>query len=29
MESLQAEIAPFDINTTIVNLGFIRTELIS
>ena len=29
MESLQAEIAPFGINTTIVNPGFIRTELIS
>ncbi len=29
MESLQAEIAPFGINTTVVNPGFIRTELIS
>lgn len=29
MESLQAEIAPFGINTTIVNPGFIRTGLIS
>ena len=29
MESLQAEIAPFGITTTIVNPGFIRTELIS
>ena len=29
MESLQAEIAPFGISTTIVNPGFIRTDLIS
>jgi NAD(P)-dependent dehydrogenase (short-subunit alcohol dehydrogenase family) len=29
MESLQAEIAPFGINATVVNPGFIRTELIS
>ncbi len=29
MESLQAEIAPFGITTTIVNPGFIRTDLIS
>jgi NAD(P)-dependent dehydrogenase (short-subunit alcohol dehydrogenase family) len=29
MESLQAEISPFGINTTVVNPGFIRTELIS
>jgi len=29
MESLQAEIAAFGINTTLVNPGFIRTELIS
>jgi NAD(P)-dependent dehydrogenase (short-subunit alcohol dehydrogenase family) len=29
MESLHAEIAPFGINTTVVNPGFIRTELIS
>jgi len=29
MESLQAEISPFGITTTIVNPGFIRTELIS
>jgi NAD(P)-dependent dehydrogenase (short-subunit alcohol dehydrogenase family) len=29
MESLQAEIAPFDIATTIVNPGFFRTELLT
>jgi len=29
MESLHAEIAPFGINTTIVNPGFFRTDLIS
>jgi len=29
MESLQAEIAPFGINTTIVNPGFFRTELLT
>src|SRR3954469_7423834 len=29
MESLQAEVAPFGINTTIVNPGFFRTELLS
>src|SRR3954447_23588637 len=27
MESLQAEVAPVDIHTTIVNPGFFRTEL--
>jgi len=29
MESLQAEVAPFGINTTIVNPGFFRTELLT
>ena len=29
LESLQAEITPFGISTTVVNPGFIRTELIS
>jgi NAD(P)-dependent dehydrogenase (short-subunit alcohol dehydrogenase family) len=29
MESLQAEVAPFSINTTIVNPGFFRTELLT
>jgi NAD(P)-dependent dehydrogenase (short-subunit alcohol dehydrogenase family) len=29
MESLRAEIAPFGINTTIVNPGFFRTELLT
>jgi short-subunit dehydrogenase len=29
MHSLQAEIAPFGINTTIVNPGFFRTELLT
>jgi NAD(P)-dependent dehydrogenase (short-subunit alcohol dehydrogenase family) len=29
MESLQAEVAPLGINTTIVNPGFIRTELLT
>lgn len=29
MESLQAEIGPFGINTTIVNPGFFRTELLT
>ena len=29
MESLQAEIAPFGINTTVVNPGFFRTELLT
>jgi NAD(P)-dependent dehydrogenase (short-subunit alcohol dehydrogenase family) len=29
MESLQAEIAPFGIATTIVNPGFFRTELLT
>jgi NAD(P)-dependent dehydrogenase (short-subunit alcohol dehydrogenase family) len=29
MESLQAEVAPFRINTTIVNPGFFRTELLT
>ena len=29
MESLQAELAPFGINTTIVNPGFFRTELLT
>ena len=29
MESLHAEIAPFDITTTIVNPGFFRTELLT
>jgi len=29
MESLQPEVAPFGINTTIVNPGFFRTQLIS
>jgi len=29
MESLQAEVAPFGIHTTIVNPGFFRTELLS
>ncbi|BBH20222.1 short-chain dehydrogenase/reductase [Paenibacillus baekrokdamisoli] len=29
MESLNAEVAPFDINTTIVNPGFFRTELLT
>src|SRR5258705_6038168 len=29
MESLQAEVAPFGINTTIVNRGFFRTELLT
>jgi len=29
MESLQAEVGPFGINTTIVNPGFFRTELLT
>jgi NAD(P)-dependent dehydrogenase (short-subunit alcohol dehydrogenase family) len=29
MESMQAEVAPFGINTTIVNPGFFRTELLT
>lgn len=29
MESLQAEVAPFGIHTTIVNPGFVRTELLT
>jgi hypothetical protein len=29
MESLQPEVAPFDIHTTIVNPGFFRTELLT
>jgi NAD(P)-dependent dehydrogenase (short-subunit alcohol dehydrogenase family) len=29
MESLQAEVAPFGINTTVVNPGFFRTELLT
>lgn len=29
MEALQAEVAPFDIHTTIVNPGFFRTELLT
>ena len=29
MESLQAEVAPFGIATTIVNPGFFRTELLT
>jgi NAD(P)-dependent dehydrogenase (short-subunit alcohol dehydrogenase family) len=29
MESLQAEVAPFRINTTVVNPGFFRTELLT
>ena len=29
MESLQAEVAPFGIDTTIVNPGFFRTELLT
>ncbi len=29
MESLQAEVAPFGITTTIVNPGFFRTELLT
>ena len=29
MESLHAEVAPFGINTTIVNPGFFRTELLT
>jgi NAD(P)-dependent dehydrogenase (short-subunit alcohol dehydrogenase family) len=29
MESLHAEVAPFGINTTIVNTGFFRTELLT
>jgi len=29
MESLQAEVAPFGISTTIVNPGFFRTELLT
>jgi hypothetical protein len=29
MESLQAEVAPFGIHTTIVNPGFLRTELLT
>jgi len=29
MESLQVEVAPFGINTTIVNPGFFRTELLT
>src|SRR5258708_30344643 len=29
MESLQPEVAPFGINTTIVNPGFFRTELLT
>ena len=29
MESLQAEVAPFGVNTTIVNPGFFRTELLT
>lgn len=29
MESLQAEVAPFGIYTTIVNPGFFRTELLT
>src|SRR3954463_16005168 len=29
MESLEAEVAPFGINTTIVNPGFFRTELLT
>src|SRR6266480_3307006 len=29
MESLQAEVSPFGINTTIVNPGFFRTELLT
>ena len=29
MDSLQAEVAPFGINTTIVNPGFFRTELLT
>jgi NAD(P)-dependent dehydrogenase (short-subunit alcohol dehydrogenase family) len=29
MESLQAEVAPFGIHTTIVNPGFFRTELLT
>ena len=29
MESLQVEVAPFGIHTTIVNPGFFRTELLT
>src|SRR6187397_2782528 len=29
MESLQAEVAPFGISTTVVNPGFFRTELLT
>jgi NAD(P)-dependent dehydrogenase (short-subunit alcohol dehydrogenase family) len=29
MQALQAEVAPFNINTTIVNPGFFRTELLT
>jgi NAD(P)-dependent dehydrogenase (short-subunit alcohol dehydrogenase family) len=29
MEALQAEVAPFNIHTTIVNPGFFRTELLT
>ena len=29
MESLQAEVAPFGMHTTIVNPGFFRTELLT
>src|SRR3954453_12781767 len=29
MESLQAQMSPFGINTTIVNPGFFRTELLT
>ena len=29
MESLQAEVAPFGITTTVVNPGFFRTELLT
>lgn len=29
MESQQAEVGPFGINTTVVNPGFFRTELLT